>query len=109
MRVISILLSLCLIIFVIFSISLAYRNDLLLTILILAGCAAGFLFWHEKADVYCFIVGMIAGPITEIFTTGAGAWVYTNPSFLGIPLWLIPLWGLSILVVRRLAYSTMNL
>lgn len=103
------LLGISLILYVILSISLTYHNNILLLTLILIGCAISFWLWHEKEDIYCFIVAMIAGPVTEIISIHSGAWAYSIPSFLGIPIWLIPLYGIAVLLVRRIAYSIMNL
>ena len=98
-----------LIIYLIISISLMYRNNILLTALIVAGCTMSFWLWHQKEDIYCFVIAMILCPVGEIIFIHFGAYVYSNPSFLGIPIWLIPLYGLVVLLVRRLAYPVINL
>ena len=105
----DILLAIFLILYVVFSVSLLYRNNILVTILVLIGCAIGLWFWHEKEDVACFIIVMIAGSLSEILTIHFGVWTYTHPSFLGIPIWLVPLYGVNIIAVRRIAYSILHL
>ena len=105
----DILLAVCLIVFVVLSVSLFYHNNLLVLILVLIGCAVGLGLWHEKEDVGCFVIVVIVGPIAEIVAIHFGAWTYANPSFLGIPIWLIPLYGALILAVRRIAYSVPRL
>lgn len=105
----DILLAILLIVYINISVFLTYHNNLLLTGLILIGCAIMFWFWHEKEEIYCFILAMICGTVFEIVVIHFGAWKYANPTFLGIPIWLIPLYGIAILAVSRMAYSVAKL
>ena len=84
-------------------ISFYYTNDLLLTFLLVLVWLIGIIFWHKKHDVYFFIIGSICGPIGEIVSIHFGAWSYTNPMFLGIPLWLPFGWGLVTVLIKRIA------
>ena len=94
--------------------------------IVLALLAAGSvaLFWHEPTILFgllciicfafilnsqhpnafwIFVFAGIFGPLTEIICIKAGAWSYTTPSFLGIPLWLPLLWGGAGLLIATFA------
>ena len=81
-----------------------YRNTLL-TLLLAIAWTIGLVFWHEKHDVLFFVVAAIVGPLAEIVCVHFGVWSYKNPSFLGIPMWLPLAWGLSIMVIKRIAVT----
>lgn len=82
---------------------LFYQNNILLTALLLVAWLFALKFWHKKHDAYFFIVGAIVGPIGEIIAIYFGVWQYANPSFLGIPMWLPFVWGLAIVLIKRIA------
>lgn len=73
-----------------------------LTITLLVGCVLIMKFSHRKDDLIFFYVPLVLGPIGEVFCVRAGAWEYSQPAFLGLPIWLPLLWGLAGLVVARL-------
>lgn len=76
----------------------------LLTLLLLVLWVIAINLWHSKKDIVVFVVAAILGPIAEIFIINfGGAWYYSKPLFLGIPLWLPFLWGFSGLLLYRLA------
>lgn len=82
---------------------LSWRNTLLATVLVLALFLIRDLFWHKKNDYGFFITGALLGTATEIICTQFGIWVYSNPTFLNIPLWLPFAWGLAGLLIVRIA------
>ena len=82
---------------------LFYQNNILLTVLLFVAWLFALKFWHKKHDAYFFIVGAIVGPIGEIVAISFGVWQYTNPSFLGIPIWLPLVWGLAVVLIKRVA------
>ncbi len=84
-------------------ISLFYLDNILLTLLLIMGWSVGIKFWHRKDDFYFFLSGAVVGPIGEIVCIHFGAWKYTNPSFLGIPIWLPFAWGLAMMLIKRVA------
>jgi len=51
-------------------------------------------------------LALVLGPLNEILLTYYGAWSYTLPSFFRIPIWLIPLYGIFALAVRRISIVT---
>tara|TARA_Y100000034_G_C6870965_1_gene397651 strand:- start:808 stop:1158 length:351 start_codon:yes stop_codon:yes gene_type:complete len=94
--------------FVLFVVAIAlivkfYRNNFLLTILLIIGWIVAMKIWHDKDDIYFFVMAGILGPIGEIIAIHFGVWSYANPSFLGIPVWLPLVWGLSIMLIKRLS------
>jgi hypothetical protein len=38
---------------------------------------------------------MFLGPFTELICIRSGAWSYETHSILGVPIWLVPLWGIA--------------
>ena len=85
------------------TVSLLHNNNLLLTIALVSISIIMFLVWRDKRDVFCFIVGFIAGPLGEVIAISFGTWVYTNPTVFGIPLWLPVLWGLAMVSLNRVS------
>jgi len=82
---------------------LFYQNNVLLSVLLLVAWLFALKFWHKNHDAYFFVVGAIVGPIGEIVAVSFGVWQYANPSFLGIPIWLPLVWGLAVVLIKRIA------
>ena len=91
------------------SIVLLFKNNLLLTLVMIITWGVGLVFWHKKADVIYFITGGIVGPVAEIICIQSGVWQYANPSFLGIPLWLPFAWGLATVLTKRIAETVIKI
>ena len=83
------------------AISLLYKHNFILTILLLLFWIFALKFWHLKHDFYFFITAMIIGPIAEIVAIYFKVWSYSNPTFLGIPIWLPLVWGFSVILIKR--------
>lgn len=84
-------------------ISLLWKDNILLTVLLLVGWLFALKSWHKRHDVYFFLAGAVTGPIGEIVAINFGAWQYANPTFLGIPPWLPLVWGLGAVLIKRFA------
>ena len=67
---------------------------LVISVLILASKRSG-----REIKIYLLI--SFLGAFAEILSIYAGAWTYTNPDFLQIPLWLPPLWGIAAIYIVR--------
>ncbi len=67
------------------------------------------MLWHEKDDILFFLIGCAAGAIVEIICVHFGVWSYSAPYFLGIPLWLIPGWGVYLAVLNRVEKNVKKL
>jgi len=85
------------------SISLFYKDNLLLFVLLMLYWVVGIRFWHKRHDVYFYITGAIIGSIGEIVCIHFGVWIYVNPTLFGIPIWLPLAWGLFTMLIKRVA------
>ena len=66
-------------------------------------------FWHGKHDIIFFISGGVLGPFAEIIAIHFGVWQYTNPDFLGIPMWLPLAWGFVSVMLLRIAETFVSI
>jgi len=85
------------------SVSLLWRNNLLLFAVALVECLAGLALWHDRLDLSFFLVIGILGSLAEVVFVHFGVWYYVNPTFLGIPLWFPLAFGTTGLIGGRLA------
>jgi uncharacterized membrane protein YoaT (DUF817 family) len=58
---------------------------------------------NKKAS-HLFFAGFIFGPLSEAFCIHFGAWQYSNPFIIGIPMYLPFVWGGCALFIKRLVY-----
>lgn len=86
-------------------ISFFYKNNLMLTVLVIIITLTYFKFLYKNHDIFLFLTGTAIGVCGEIVFIHFGAWQYTNPSFLGVPLWLPFAWGFTVMVIRNIAES----
>lgn len=86
-----------------------YRADVVSAALILAVCLVALKFWHKREDVSFLLMGAVLGPSLEMICVHFNAWQYTQPTFLGIPLWLPFGWGLVALLVRRITETFLKI
>jgi hypothetical protein len=91
------------------AISLFFRNNLILTPILLLAWIIGMVFWHKKNDILFFVTGAIIGPVGEIVCIYFGVWQYANPTFLGIPIWLPFAWGLATMLIKRIAETLIKI
>jgi len=77
------------------SIAVAYAIPMILAI----------IFWHAETDIIIFLVGAAIGTLGEGIFVKLGFWQYHYPFFqsLGIPISLPLAWGISSVVVGRIA------
>jgi len=63
------------------------------------------IFWHGKRDIFIFVVGGALGTLGEVICMKLGFWQYHYPFFtsMGLPLSLPLAWGLSAVIVSRIA------
>ncbi len=76
----------------------SFLTFLLLSILLIVA----LFLWHDPLDLKIFIIAALGGSLGEIIAIFFGAWSYTLPNFLGIPVWLPLLWGFAAVTLRRL-------
>ncbi len=58
--------------------------------------------WHTRGDFTFYVVGFVLGPAGEFVVVYFGAWHYAKPFYL-LPIWLPLLWGIFILLVKKIA------
>lgn len=99
------------------------KNDLIVNILGLSSLLSVILLWNyniiltitlliiglimlkilNKFENYItFIVCGIFGASAEILAVYYSVWTYNNSSYLGIPIWLVPLWALASIFMNNL-------
>jgi hypothetical protein len=63
------------------------------------------IFWHGERDILMFVVGAVLGTLGEYICMKLGFWHYHYPLFksVGLPLSLALAWGLSAVIVGRIA------
>lgn len=82
--------------------SLWGHNQLLVSIvLLIIGLLMLSIGW-EKNNLIFYIAVVISGPIAEAIAIYFGAWTYTNPVFIGVPIWLFFVWGNAGLYIVKL-------
>ena len=83
------------------AISLLYPYTEIVFVVLAIAVVAALKLWHKKDDVYYFVVGATLGPFAEIFHVYFGAWYYTTPHVMGLPIWLPLGWGLFVIIINR--------
>jgi hypothetical protein len=56
----------------------------------------------EWGAPHFFVFGAIIGLIAEVVAVHFGAWQYTNPSLLRVPIWLPIAWGFVVVLIKRI-------
>jgi len=87
----------------ILAVSSLWRNNRLLTFLMLGEFVVVLGLWHDRRDLSFLLVIGGMGSLAEAVFVRSGAWSYTNPSFLGIPMWFPIAFGTAGLIGGRLA------
>lgn len=85
------------------SVSLLWRNNLLLFAVALVECLAALALWHDRLDVSFFLIIAVLGSLAEAVFVRFGVWHYANPTCLGVPLWFPLAFGTTGLIGGRLA------
>lgn len=87
------------------SVSLLWRDNLLLFVVMLVECPLALALWHSRLDVSFFLIIAVLGTLAEAVFVQFGVWSYTNPTFLGMPLWFPLAFGTTGLIGSRLAQT----
>lgn len=82
---------------------LLWRNSMLLFLVYLI-LTVGLILWRrDKKEFIIFGYGILIGFIVEtIGTQISGYQSFTEPDFLGIPLWLPIVWGYGFVAMKRI-------
>ncbi|HOG47387.1 MAG TPA: hypothetical protein PLJ35_13285 [Anaerolineae bacterium] len=87
------------------SVSLLWRDNLLLCAVALAECLLAIRLWHGRFDLsLLFVIGGL-GSLAEAVFVRMGVWRYANPSLLGIPFWFPFAFGTTGMIGGRLAQT----
>lgn len=81
--------------------ALLYKEDVLLTLVLIIIFVLGIRAKLKKYDLLFFVGGGIAGALAEIICIYFNCWEYAHPTFLGIPLWLPVAWGTVSVLIKR--------
>jgi len=83
---------------------LFWQNNLLLFTIYLT-LTFGLIYLHkDKSEFLIFAYGVIIGIIIEVVGTSiSGYQSFTNPDFLGIPIWLPVVWGYGFIAMKRIS------
>jgi hypothetical protein len=87
------------------AVSSLWRNNLLLTLLMLVEFGLVLGLWHDRSDLSFLLVIGGMGSLAEAVFVRSGAWHYNNPSLLGVPMWFPVAFGTAGLLGGRLARS----
>ena len=87
------------------SVTLLWRNNLLLFIVALVECLVALALWHNRFDLTFFLIIAVLGSLAEAVFVHFGVWRYANPTFLGMPVWFPLAFGTTGLIGGRLAQT----
>lgn len=87
------------------SVTLLWRNNLLLFIVALVECLIALALWHNRFDLTFFLIIAVLGSLAEAVFVHFGIWRYANPTFLGMPVWFPLAFGTTGLIGGRLAQT----
>jgi uncharacterized membrane protein YoaT (DUF817 family) len=87
------------------SIVMLWRENTLLLIIVLAECLTVLWVWHERHDLYFFLIIATLSTIAEVVFVHFQVWQYANPTFLGVPLWFPVAFGAAALTGKRIVQT----
>ena len=87
------------------SVTLLWKNNLLLLIVALVECLVALALWHNRFDLTFFLIIAVLGSLAEAVFVHFGVWRYANPTLLGMPIWFPLSFGTTGLIGGRLAQT----
>jgi uncharacterized membrane protein YoaT (DUF817 family) len=84
-------------------VSLLWRYNLILLLVMAAICGIALGRWHERLDLCFFLVIAVLGTMAEMVFVYFGVWEYANPTFMDVPVWFPLAFGTTGLIGGRLA------
>lgn len=84
------------------AVSTLWRDNSVLTLVMLLEVALALLLWHDRQDVSFLLVVGGMGSLAEAVFVRSGAWHYANPSLWGVPIWFPVAFGTAGLILGRL-------
>lgn len=89
--------------FLVASILLLWRDNISLFVVVLAESLLVLAHWHDRFDISFFALITVLGSVAEVVFVHFGVWSYSNPTFLGLPLWFPPAFGTAALIGQRMS------
>lgn len=86
-----------------------YRRIIVTFIILVVISVVGLIKWKSKATLLVYVISAICGPVSEILAIHFGVWSYSYSTMLGIPIWLIPLWGATAAYIYQLGIEIKKL
>jgi len=83
------------------SVSLLWKESYILTVVLGITAMCMLLVNKSKHEIYLFFLSGMAGAFAEAIAISAGAWTYTLPTLIGVPIWLPVLWGIAAVFIVR--------
>ena len=87
------------------SVAFFWRNNVLLTVMLIIISITSLLVWKKKKYLILYLIAGMFGALAESFAIYYGAWTYSNPSMFNIPVWLPFLWGEASLFIVSLLFE----
>ena len=78
-----------------FSVTFLWQYPLILNLLCLVYSGVTLYLFKSRSGFFYFLLFGLLGAGSEVLVVQFGAWKYANPDFLGIPFWLILIWGIA--------------
>ena len=85
-----------------------WKNNLFLTSALLVISVFLLLFWTNNEEKFLYAAGFFLGPIYDITLVPNGIWEYGNPTIFGVPIWLPPAYGISIVAMVKIGKAIHN-
>ncbi len=93
---------------ILFGILLSYllwQNNFILLVSYLALSVALILYHDDKSEFLVLAYGILIGFTVEVLGTQSSRYQsFTNPDFLGIPMWLPIAWGYGFVAMKRIGF-----
>ena len=86
-----------------------YKNSVLTISLVSIIAIVALIKWKSKLTLVLFVGGAILFGILEMLVVDFGAWQYSNPSVLGVPIWLFIIWGTTCSFIYQMALEIRKL
>ena len=94
---------------IIFSYAFLWKNNLYVFIILSLVFLIMISLHHTKMDLIIYFIIGILGTIADIVCSFFGAWIFMNPTLLGIPFWVPIGYGLTMVIIVRMSIAIINL
>jgi len=103
-------LNICWLISIMLLMGICWEYNLLVLVVCLFTLCLFWVVTGFDADEIClFVFSVLFFQIGEIVMVHTGVWVYSNPTYLGIPIWLPVAWGFTNILMKRIYFNIANI